>query len=121
MAFSIFMMISHHAVDAAQLFLASLGFVVLIVPVTYLGVSWLFPLPLIIDLKMDFWSAMGASRKMVGKHWWLVFGLVVVCGVINIAGMLACCVGLFISMPIVFGAMMYAYESIFSAPSSRPT
>jgi uncharacterized membrane protein len=67
---------------------------------------------------MEFWPAMSASRRMVGKHWWLVFGLVVVCGLINLAGFLVCCVGIFISLPIGFGAMMYAYESIFS-PAPR--
>jgi len=55
---------------------------------------------------------------MVGKHWWLVFGLLVVCGLIYLAGFLACCVGIFIALPIVLGALMYAYESIFCAPAS---
>jgi hypothetical protein len=121
MAVPIIMMVHHSAVTAGPLLLAGMGFIVLIIPVIYLSVSWMFSLPLIIDKRMEFWPAMSASRKMVGKHWWLVFGLVVVCGLINIAGFLACCVGIFFSLPIVFGAMMYAYESIFCAPASRTT
>ena len=119
MAFPIYMMIRHHAPDAVPILLAVLGFIVAMVPAIYLTISWMFSLPLIIDKQIDFWAAMGASRKMVGKHWWLVFGLSLVCGLINIAGMLACCVGIFISLPVVFGAKMYAYESIFSAPASQ--
>jgi hypothetical protein len=121
MAFPIIMMVQHHAVDLGPILLAALGFLVMIVPVTYFSISWMFSLPLIIDKQMEFWPAMSASRKIVGKHWWLVFGLMVVCGLVNVAGILVCCVGLFISVPVVFGAMMYAYESIFSAPASQTT
>jgi hypothetical protein len=28
--------------------------------------------------------------------------------------MIACCIGIFVTMPIGFAAMMYAYETIFS-------
>jgi uncharacterized membrane protein len=119
MAFPIITMIRHHAVDAGPILVAVLGFMVAVIPAIYFSISWMFSLPLIIDRQMEFWPAMGASRKMVGKHWWLVFGLVVVCGLINMAGFIACCVGILVSLPVTFGAMMYAYESIFSAPASR--
>jgi hypothetical protein len=119
MAVPIFMMIRHHAVEAGPVLWVVLGFILAMIPAIYLSISWMFSLPLIIDKQMEFWPAMSASRKVVGKHWWLVFGLMVVCGLINLVGLLACCVGIFVSLPIVFGAMMYAYESIFSAPASR--
>ena len=89
-----------------------------LVPVIYLAVSWRFTLPLIIDRQMDFWSAMGASRKMVSKHWWQVFGLVILVSLVNVAGLLLCCVGLLFTIPIGFGALMYAYETIFSQPQT---
>ena len=89
-----------------------------LVPVIYLAVNWRFTLPLIIDRQMDFWSAMGASRKMVSKHWWQVFGLVILVSLVNVAGLLLCCVGLLFTIPIGFGALMYAYETIFSQPQT---
>ncbi|HYG35378.1 MAG TPA: GYF domain-containing protein [Clostridia bacterium] len=95
-----------------------LGSFVVIIPVVYLSVSWIFSLPLIIDRRMEFWPAMETSRKMVRKHWWLVFGLVVITSLISLAGFLACCVGLVVTLPIGFGALMYAYEKIFSAPTT---
>jgi uncharacterized membrane protein len=85
------------------------------IPVIYLTVNWQFTLPLIIDKKMSFWPAMKASWKMVHKHWWHLFGLVVVIGLLNIAGVIACCVGLLFTIPVGFAALMYAYETIFSA------
>jgi uncharacterized membrane protein len=84
----------------------------------YLSVSWIFTLALIIDRQMDFWPAMEASRKVIGKHWTAAFALLVLCGVIYLAGMAVCCVGVFISLPITVGALMYAYESIFSATTT---
>lgn len=90
-----------------------------LVPVVYLQISWSFTLPLIIDKQMDFWSAMKTSWKMVGKHWWLVFGLFVVVGLLNVAGVLLCCIGVLITIPIGLGAMMYAYETIFSSAEAQ--
>ena len=119
MGVPIFMMVRHHAVEAGPMLVAFLGFIVAIIPMIYLGIGWMFSLSLIIDKQMEFWPAMSASRQMVNKHWWVVFGLMVVCGLINLAGFAACCVGIFFSLPIVFGAMMYAYESIFSAAAAR--
>ncbi len=121
MAFPIYQFAHHEAVTGVLVLWIGLAFILVLVPLVYLSVSWIFVLPLIIDRQMDFWPAMEASRKMVGKHWWSVFGLLVVCGLVNILGLLACCVGVFFSAPIAFGAMMYAYETIFSAPAHQTT
>ncbi|HZF01488.1 MAG TPA: glycerophosphoryl diester phosphodiesterase membrane domain-containing protein [Methylomirabilota bacterium] len=83
-------------------------------PIIYLSLNWQFTLPLIIDKQMDFWTAMKTSWKMVHKHWWHMFGLFVVIGLLNIAGLCACCIGALFTAPIGFAAMMYAYETIFS-------
>jgi len=119
MAVPIFMMVHNHAAEVGLVLVALLGFIVAMIPAMYLSVGWLFSLPLIIDRQMDFWPAMKASRRMVGKHWWLVFGLTIVCGLVKLLGLAMCCVGLFFALPIAFGATMYAYESIFSPPAPR--
>jgi GYF domain 2 len=120
MAAPVIVMFRHGEPELGPMLLALLGLIIALIPMIYLSVSWLFTLVLIIDRQMDFWPAMSASRRMVAKHWWLVFGLLVVCGLIKLAGFAACCVGLFFTLPIAYGAMMYAYESIFTAPASRP-
>ncbi|MEI9960945.1 MAG: glycerophosphoryl diester phosphodiesterase membrane domain-containing protein [Limisphaerales bacterium] len=89
-------------------------FLICMIPVTYLSVSWQFTLPLIIDKGMTFGTAMKTSWKMVGKHWWQVFGLTIVIGLLNVVGFCVCCVGLLFTVPIGFVAMMFAYETIFS-------
>ncbi|HEY2083292.1 MAG TPA: GYF domain-containing protein [Verrucomicrobiae bacterium] len=88
-------------------------FLICMVPAMYLSVNWIFTLPLIIDKEMGFWTAMKISWKMVHKHWFHVFGLLVVVGLLNVAGACACCVGLFVTVPLGFAATMCAYEDIF--------
>ncbi len=94
-------------------------FLLCLIPTIYLQVRWLFTLPLIIDRQMDFWTAMKASWKMVGKHWWQVFGLVILVGLLNVVGVLLCCVGALFTAPIGYGALMYAYETIFSTTDAK--
>ena len=85
-----------------------------LVPVMFLTVNWMFTLPLIVDRRMKFWPAMQTSSKMVRKHWGQLFGLVLLVGLVNMAGFLFCCIGVLFSMPLGVAAMMYAYETIFS-------
>jgi uncharacterized membrane protein len=121
MVYPLYQFSHHEAVTAALVLMAGAGFVLALVPAIYLNISWIYALPLIIDRQMEFWPAMGASRTLVGKHWWSVFGLVVVCGLINLVGVIACCVGIFVSLPLSIGALMYAYETIFSGPAIQTT
>ena len=97
--------------------LTGLGLVLCLAPGIYLAVSWAFTLPLVIDKKMDFWAAMELSRKTVAKHWWAVFGFLIVCALVMVAGLAACCVGVFVTAAIAEAALIYAYEDIFG---SRP-
>ena len=119
MVWPLLAMAGQQAVAAWPILVALLGVICLMIPLIYLSVSWMFSLPLIIDRQMKFGPAMKASRRMVGKHWWQVFGLVVVCGLINVVGFLFCGVGIFLTLPISLGAILYAYESIFSEPAAR--
>src|SRR5580704_7509864 len=79
--------------------LTSLGFVLCILPGIYLGVGYVFALPLVIDKQMEFWPAMEVSRRVVHRHWWSVFALVIVSGLIACAGFLVCLVGALITVP----------------------
>ena len=119
MAAGIIPMVMHQQANAGGIMIAILGFIVAMVPLIYLKVSWFYVIPLIIDKRMDFWPAMKACRSRVGQHWWAVFGLVVVGGLLNIAGELACCVGLLVSIPLVFCAFMYGYETLFSTQTTQ--
>jgi uncharacterized membrane protein len=99
----------------AQIIIVVAAFLVCMIPTVVLQINWIFTLPLIIDRRMSFWPAMQASWKMVTKHWWQIFGLFILVALLNVVGMILCCVGLLFTIPVGFGALMYAYETIFSA------
>jgi hypothetical protein len=101
--------------------LTGLGVILCIVPGIYLGVAWVFTLPLVIDKKLDFWPAMELSRKVVTRHWWVIFGLLLANVLVILAGLVVCCIGVYVALPVTFGALIYAYEDIFGAPSAAPS
>lgn len=99
----------------AQVLIIVFVALICLIPMVWLQVNWAFTLPLIMDKDMEFWPAMQASWKRVSRHWWLVFGLVLLVGLLNLVGMLVCCVGALFTTPIGIGAFMYAYETLFGA------
>jgi len=58
--------------------LAGIGFCCCVVPGIYLTVAWVFSVPLVTDQRLEFWSAMELSRKVVTRVWFEVFGLLIV-------------------------------------------
>ena len=92
-----------------------LGFICCIIPGIYLAVAWTFTLPLIVDKKLDFWSAMELSRKVVTKHWFHFFFFGIFALLYFFLGALAFGVGLFVTIPLVLASLMYAYEDVFGA------
>lgn len=86
---------------------------VFIVVMTYIQVCWMFAMPLALDKGLKFWPALQLSRRVVNKHWWMTFWLIVVCGVLNILGLFVCLVGLLITGPITFAALASHYEKVF--------
>ena len=48
-----------------------------VVPGLYLYVAWTFAVPLVADKRLEFWSAMELSRKIVTRVWFQTFGLLV--------------------------------------------
>lgn len=94
--------------------LIALGFLLMLIPVTYLAVCWWFVLPLIMEKGLDFWPAMKLSRRVVHRHWGRVFLLALLILGINVLGALACCIGLLFTLPLSFTAAMHAYEQLFT-------
>jgi len=50
----------------------------LLVPGLYLYVAWTFSVPLVADRRLEFWSAMELSRKVVNKVWFELLALLLV-------------------------------------------
>jgi hypothetical protein len=96
--------------------LTSVGFVFLILPGVYLGVAWSFTPLLIIDKKLQFWTAMEVSRRVVTAQWWRMFGLMILAAIIGLLGVLLFGVGIFFTLPITMGCLVVAYETLCNPP-----
>jgi hypothetical protein len=94
--------------------LSFIAYMLCILPGVYLTVAWIFALPLVIDRKIPFWTAMELSRKVVAKHWFIVFAFLLVIGLVAACGLIVCCIGLVVTAAISSIALLYAYEDIFS-------
>jgi hypothetical protein len=57
--------------------LAGIGMCCCVVPGLYLLVAWTFSVPLVADQRLEFWSAMELSRKVVTRAWFQMFVLLV--------------------------------------------
>ncbi len=96
--------------------LGLLGLLLLILPGIYLMVAWMFTAPLIIDKKLDFWTAMEVSRRVITAQWWRLFGLIIVAGALSLLGILGCGVGLIFTIPFAYCALVVAYETLCNPP-----
>jgi hypothetical protein len=100
----------------AQVLLTFVGVFLLIVPGIYLAVGYMFALPLAIDKRLPFWSALEVSRRVVSRQWWPMALVFVLCaGLLFLGGQLPYGIGLVLLMPICTAALMYTYEDLFGA------
>jgi hypothetical protein len=99
--------------EGVGLVLMLVGFLIMMPPAIYLGVSWIFSAPLIVDKGLDFWPAMELSRKVAGNQFFSVLGLLFLVGLIFLAGVVALCVGVLVSAPLALAAIAVAYDRLF--------
>ncbi len=87
----------------------TLGFLLLVIPGIYLSLAYILTIPLIVDKGMGPWAAMEASRRAISKHWFKVFGLYFVMGLIYMVSMIPLGLGLIWTMPmfIMVGGILY--------------
>jgi hypothetical protein len=80
----------------------------------------MFGLFLIVDQKMDFWTASTASIEKVKPAFLPYLGLAVVAGLIGEVGALACGIGASVTMPIYFAIIAVAYRDVFGNGAAAP-
>jgi hypothetical protein len=100
--------------------LSGLGLVCLIIPGVYLTVAWSFTYLVIVDQKLDFWSAMERSRKAVNPQFWTVLGLILMLAIMLWIGMMIHPVMRFLIFPYAALVLTCAYDETFrSGPASE--
>jgi len=94
------------------------GLFLCLIPGIYLAVAWNPASLLILDKRLEFWPALELSRKVVTKHWFAMFGLMLVALLLFCGGLLGCGILVFITGPIASGALVEAYRRLFEAPAA---
>jgi len=92
------------------------AFILLIIPGIYLAVGYTFAVAFIWFTRMDFWESMETSRKLVDKNWFGIFGLLILLGLLNIAGLLAIGIGLLFTVPITHCVIYATFDKITGIP-----
>lgn len=86
------------------------GLFFLVIPGIYLMVAWTFVLPLTIDRRLDWRSAMKLSRQIVHPHWVAYFLLTLVFLLLMLGGLLIFIVGVAVTLSLGMAMLAYAYE-----------
>ena len=95
----------------SSLFLG-LGMLALMVLTTTLGEMLGFSILLVMDRKMEPAEAFKATWKITRQCWGKFLGLSLVLITINLAGVLLCCLGLLIAVPLTIATMTVIYEQL---------
>ena len=94
----------------AILLLLGLIFIVILLVVNLL---FTFAFPLIVDRRLSGVEAVKLSVKAAQANFWALLGLVVLNGLLGLAGVLFCYVGALLVMPVTFAATACAYQQVF--------
>ena len=79
----------------------------------YIGISYLFVIPLIVLGKLKFWDAMETSRKIIGKNFISFLGLLILMGILTIiVTVVTCGLALLVMIPYIQATLFSAYKEI---------
>jgi hypothetical protein len=67
---------------------------------------------------LSFWASLEASRQYAIKRFWDLFIFVLLIFLLNLAGVMLCCVGLVISIPVSYLALYNAFQDQIESESS---
>jgi len=82
------------------------------IPLIYLALSWAFAFALVIDQGLGPWTALEVSRRVITRRWFSMFFLMICAGILVMLGLLGLGIGVIFTMPLGFGALLYAYEDL---------
>ncbi|MEZ5540008.1 MAG: hypothetical protein R3E63_08725 [Pseudomonadales bacterium] len=90
-----------------------LGLVLLIIPGVYLMIALMFAIPLMLEKNLSIIDAFEASRKAVTHHWFKIFGVLLVMGIILFLSILPLGIGLIWTVPMMVTVIGVMYRRMF--------
>jgi uncharacterized membrane protein len=100
--------------------LVIVGLLFCILPGIYLAIAWGASWPLLADRKGGFWECMEMSRRAITAHFGWALLLYLVLSLVAIAGILACGLGLIVTVPLAYFAGAVAYLRLFDSREAAP-
>lgn len=95
----------------------TIGIFALMIPIIYLAISWSFTPFLIIFHNMKGWPAMEASRKIIGKQWFMFFFFGIVVALIVSLGFIGLLIAILFTMPAGMCMSFAAFRDIVGLPN----
>ena len=90
----------------------TIGVILCIIPGLVIAAMYMFTYLFIIDKRLEFWPAMQASHDIVRKDYFGFTIFLVAAALLNVLGVLCCIIGVFVTLPIMYGAITAAYRDI---------
>ena len=97
-----------------------IGFALLIVPGIILFLMFMFSTIIVIERGLGPIDAMSESRRLTSGHKWQLLTFSVLLFLINLLGLLALIVGIFVSIPVSALAFVHAYRTLTGMAASSP-
>lgn len=120
-AFSLQAAVDDSAPVAVFLVFAMFGlfWLVIMLLVIVVSIGFTFAHPLIVDRKMQGFDAVKLSFRAAMANFWRLLGMSVLSGLLSAVGFLACYVGMFLVLPITYGAVAAAYDQVFGLSNPK--
>lgn len=97
-----------------------IGYLLFVLPGIYLSIAYLLAVPLVVERGLSPWAALEASRKAISQHWFKVFGLLLVFGLLFSLSGLTLGIALIWLVPWLIVAIGVLYRTIFGVLPSKP-
>ncbi len=94
--------------------LVLVGTVLCILPGIYLAIAYTFVWNLLAERKGSAWECLEMSRQAVTAHWGWALLLLFVASLLAYAGIIACIIGVFVTMPFYGLMLAAAYDRLFA-------
>lgn len=93
--------------------------IVISVIIMIISVGFTFAYPLIVDRRLNGLDAVKLSFKAGMANFWRLLGMMLLTGVMTSVGAAFCIVGMYLVIPISYGAIAAAYEQVFGLKDPR--
>ncbi|GEM_PF-288560 len=100
-----------------MILLIMLGMLLLVLPGIYLAIAYAMALPLLMDREMSVWQSLESSRKAITKHWFKIFAIYFLLGILILLAMIPMGLGLIWVLPLASILQGVMYKYIFGVES----